>query len=62
MKRAQGFCLGFGTALGAVAVLNSRVLLFAAQWHRMPVELRDGSRAAEQVNLAIEEWKRETNA
>lgn len=55
MKRAQGFVIGFGTALGAVALLNARVLGFAAAYNRLPAELRDGAAAARSIEQALAE-------
>jgi hypothetical protein len=45
----KSFAAGAAASLGMVAILNARVLMFAAGYHRLPAELRDGKAAAVSV-------------
>lgn len=44
---------GAAASLGIVAILNARVLMFAAGYRHLPPELRDGKRAAAAVEACL---------
>lgn len=55
----RSFAFGAAAYLGAAALLNARVLLFAAGYRRLPAALRDGHAAAVSVQFCLDEYARE---
>lgn len=53
MSNAKPFAAGVAASLGVVAILNARVLMFAAGYRFLPPELRDGKRAAQAVEACL---------
>lgn len=56
------FSLGLGTALGAIVVLNARVLLFAAGFERLKRDnpgMFDGSQALASIDVCATEYARQ---
>ena len=49
----RSFAAGAAASLGVVAILNARILMFAAGYRHLPAELRDGTRAAAAVEACL---------
>ena len=55
----RSFAAGAAASLGVVALLNARVLMLAAGYHRLPAHYRDGKLAAAAVEACLVEHERE---